>query len=132
MKQFFTYNPKTGDFRWTERPRSHFKTAAAWKTWNTKFAGEPAGTVIKGRTQVLFKYKVYQASRIIYEIMTGKKPDKNARCKARDLKWANLSSAFSVREKPQKKSRQKSSLNTSRNSTRAVARSTTRRKVSRG
>lgn len=38
------YNNETGELFWlARRPRNHFKTDGAFKTWNTRFAGKLAG-----------------------------------------------------------------------------------------
>lgn len=38
------YDPDTGAFTWRERPRSHFNSQRAYKAWNAKFPGRPAGS----------------------------------------------------------------------------------------
>lgn len=41
VSQCFIY--KNGSLYWRERPLDHFADERAWKTWNTKYAGEEAG-----------------------------------------------------------------------------------------
>jgi hypothetical protein len=69
-----TYDPITGDLRWKGRPRSEFKTVGAAKAWNTKYAGQAAGTGVHGRLQITFEGQTLQAARVAYEIATGKPP----------------------------------------------------------
>lgn len=40
LLQCFKYSPETGLFYWNRRPREHFKTESAYKTWNTRFSGK--------------------------------------------------------------------------------------------
>jgi len=44
LNECFTYDPLTGELFWKERPRHHFKTAMAWLSVNTRFAGKLAGS----------------------------------------------------------------------------------------
>lgn len=36
---------QNGKLYWKYRPITHFKTEAAWKTWNKRFPGQEAGTI---------------------------------------------------------------------------------------
>ena len=45
LREMLDYNPDTGDFRWRERPLSHFASHKIWRRWNTVTAGRPAGWV---------------------------------------------------------------------------------------
>jgi hypothetical protein len=96
MIEFLKYNPETGDLRWKTRPESSFKTTSAWKTWNTKLSGEPAGTVTPSRrVQITFGGKTHQAMHVIVEIMTGQKLSPQTRIYPKngdytDLRWENI------------------------------------------
>lgn len=54
LRECFTYDGETGYLLWRERPATHFKTIAAWRTFNTRRAGKRAGTAQSrdGRLQV--------------------------------------------------------------------------------
>jgi len=44
LSSVLDYDPDTGNLIWKHRPTSHFKTNAAFKTWNKRFCGTVAGT----------------------------------------------------------------------------------------
>lgn len=39
LRECFNYDPLTGALTWKARPLHHFKTAPAYRTWNTRWAG---------------------------------------------------------------------------------------------
>lgn len=41
--QCFEYDSLTGALRWRRRPSEHFRSAQAWRAWNTKYAGKAFG-----------------------------------------------------------------------------------------
>ena len=43
LRERLDYNPETGVFIWRSRPLEHFPNAALCGTWNTRYAGKPAG-----------------------------------------------------------------------------------------
>lgn len=45
VREFFAYDPLTGALTWRFRARSHFSGDREHKTWNTRFAGKPAGSI---------------------------------------------------------------------------------------
>lgn len=48
------------------RPRAHFKTEGAWKSWNTKFAGKATGCLSpNGYTYVSIGHKLFGAHVIV-------------------------------------------------------------------
>lgn len=44
VRQIVDYDKNTGVFTWKRRPFEHFKTKRAFATYNSRFAGRPAGT----------------------------------------------------------------------------------------
>ena len=76
MRDIFTYNAETGDLTWKARPRSHFLTDFAHKSWNGKNAGRLAGTDKSGRhVRVGVNGDSVLAHRIIWEMHNGPIPD---------------------------------------------------------
>lgn len=64
-----------GHLFWLERPREHFKTAARWKSWNVRYPGTEAGTIMwtgyDSRCVVTINYQpIYRAS-IVWALHTG-------------------------------------------------------------
>jgi hypothetical protein len=59
------YDPETGAFQW--RPREE-----SLKTWNTRFARRPAGSVQKGYLMIVIDYHRYFAHRIAWLIIHGR------------------------------------------------------------
>jgi hypothetical protein len=49
--------------RWRERPLAHFPDKRMWKTWNTKWAGKPAGSLGNQGYWIVI-LKTYRASPI--------------------------------------------------------------------
>lgn len=64
-----------GVLRWKVRPRSHFKTDAEWKSFNTRLAGKVAGSVCckLGRLvrAIGFNDRAILAHRIVYAMHHG-------------------------------------------------------------
>lgn len=48
LKSLFRYDKKTGKLFWKRRPRHMFKNEQAYGAWNTKYAGQEAGTLHRG------------------------------------------------------------------------------------
>jgi len=83
--EYFTYVPETGDLIWKERPREHFATNRAWRTFCGAFANKKAGCshlrVGGGKRQsdarvisVGINKKHYLAHRVIWEMHNGPIP----------------------------------------------------------
>jgi hypothetical protein len=45
VRELLDYSPETGALLWCERDRRWFGSDRIWKTWNARFAGQPAGTL---------------------------------------------------------------------------------------
>lgn len=43
VREMLDLNFESGGATWKERPRHHFKTEQAWKSWNKRFCGKAAG-----------------------------------------------------------------------------------------
>jgi len=89
------YNPDTGDLRWLKRETHEFATLNACNTWNRKFAGEPAGTIVSGRVQIRYARRSHSAMRVIVKMMTGEYPPDDVAVvpinkDGTDLRWRNL------------------------------------------
>jgi len=69
------YDPATGSLTWKERPREHFATERAWKTWNLRFAGREAGAKYAERRTHYRKIKInnrdYLAHRLAFLLFWG-------------------------------------------------------------
>lgn len=74
LRALFHY--KSGALIWKKRPRSHFASKNAWGTWNTRFAGEPAGSInAKGYLDVSIDGCLYRVHRVIWAMHFGEIPD---------------------------------------------------------
>jgi len=67
------YDPKTGMFRWLNRPRHHFTSDVVWKRWNTAFAGRNAFCTRSGYGYFVgaINRTPYMAHRIAYAMVVG-------------------------------------------------------------
>jgi hypothetical protein len=95
LHKCFDYNAETGVLRWKTRPKEQFHKARMWKMWNTRFAGQVAGSLHKtlGYRDISLDYQLYRAHRIIFKLMTGEEPPDNPDHKNRnraDNQWDNL------------------------------------------
>lgn len=71
VRTLLDYNPETGIFTWKER----VALAPHDRTWNTRFAGKPAGTLTGCGYLIIQIYDLkYQAHRLAWLIMTGAWP----------------------------------------------------------
>ena len=72
LRQLLTYDPQSGNFRWRWRePHDQYG-----KTWNTRYAGQVAGTptIPKGYVQILLNGYLYLGHRLAYLWMKGEWP----------------------------------------------------------
>ncbi len=44
VREFLHYNRNTGAFTWKKRDIKWFKSEHSWRKWNTKYAGQRAGS----------------------------------------------------------------------------------------
>lgn len=98
LRECFDYDTVSGELRWKQRPRSHFKSQWAWKVWNKRYPGKIAGAI--SNTGHRFLGSGYLAHRLIFKMMTGEEPgsidhidgnpDNNA--------WSNLRVATKVEQ----------------------------------
>lgn len=68
---------ENGHLYWISRPRKHFKTASAWKTWNTKYAGTEAGCLARCRHptwNICLNYISIKIYLIVWALYYGKRP----------------------------------------------------------
>lgn len=47
LHEAFSYDAETGVLEWKARPLEHFASTSAFKTWNKRFAGKEAGTLLR-------------------------------------------------------------------------------------
>lgn len=81
LGECFRYEPTTGRFYWKHRPRSHFRSVTAWKSFNNKRAGTEClqtpgkdgyhKTVLTADGR---RYDIY-AHRLAWTLMTGAHPE---------------------------------------------------------
>ncbi len=70
LRALLSYDPLTGEFVWLPRTVTHY----AHQTWNTRFAGKPAGTPTPDGLQIRIESKSYRANRLVWLYMTGAWP----------------------------------------------------------
>lgn len=79
LHEKFRYDPDSGIVYWRPRPPQDFTTYNAYRTWNSRFANQPAGWTLKGGKGKLYialtlDYRKFLAHRAIWKMMTGKEP----------------------------------------------------------
>lgn len=75
LHDLFHYDEDTGELYWRKRPLEHFETQRAWATWNTRFSGTRAGTIVKGYNAITISGRRYYAHRLVYYMFTGEWPE---------------------------------------------------------
>src|SRR5687768_4110898 len=73
LRELLDYDPDTGVFRWKTRPvrAEYLRTDRAW---NSRFAGRPAGTLVKGYVCILIYRRSYRAHRLAWLYVHGEWP----------------------------------------------------------
>ena len=75
VREALNYNPETGDLVWKARPIWHFKDRGAMTSWNTRYAGQTAGTDLNGRyLSIRIDKRSYLVHRIIWLHVHGRLP----------------------------------------------------------
>lgn len=95
LRAMFSYDPTSGSLAWRTRPEADFVSEGAWKIWNVRFAGKPAGGLNNyGYIRVAIGGRRFLAHRIIWLIQTGELPDDVNHINGihDDNRWANLRS----------------------------------------
>lgn len=74
LEECFECYPDIGVLVWKERPISHFKTEAAMRWTNTRFAGKEAHSECNGYRKVRIAGQHYLTHRIVWKMVTGEDP----------------------------------------------------------
>ena len=89
LRGLLSYDPPSGELRWLPRP-------AARPEWNTRYAGQIAGKVVKGQRFVRLDGRHWKASRLIWKMMIGSDPTgevDHQNVNTLDNQWNNLRDA---------------------------------------
>ena len=80
--KLLSYDENSGRLTWKSRPLEMFKSVGAAKTWNTRYAGKDAGTIVGHKSgkytqyiNVIVRPNVYKAHRVIWLMQTGEWPE---------------------------------------------------------
>lgn len=69
------YRPDTGEFLWKPRARHEFARERLWRTWNTRWAGKPAGSIgLNGYQYIVIDATHHLAHRVAWLIQMGEFP----------------------------------------------------------
>lgn len=79
LQELLHYDPIVGTFTWKVRDVRHFKTEHQSKTWNTKYAGKPAGYVKRSGGDLYYLLigisdNKFMAHRLAWMYINGKEP----------------------------------------------------------
>jgi len=103
LREFFTYNPRTGELRYRKnRAHKWFKSDRLWKAWNVQCGGKLATNINSGHGYrgVSVNQTNYLAHRVIWAMMTGAWPEDeidHINGDRADNRWSNLRSASRTR-----------------------------------
>lgn len=81
LRECFSYNPETGEFRWRHRPDTHFDAEHIARCWNSRMAGALAFQQVEKdgylRCEVRFGSRRYRlkAHRVAFLLTHGHCPD---------------------------------------------------------
>lgn len=89
------YDPATGILTWRLRPPDHFATVSSQRSWNTKHAGKPAGSLqSNGYVSLELQGSRLTAHRLAWVLMTGNDPAPleidHRNGNPADNRWTNL------------------------------------------
>jgi len=88
LKECFFYDEFSGALTWKVRPLHHFKNIHGMNTFNSKFSGRIAGSVMeKGYLTVSVSGNRFLVHRVVWKLVTGIEPPKHI--DHRDLNKAN-------------------------------------------
>jgi HNH endonuclease len=114
VREFLDYDPETGLMMWKRRKRYWFRTDGSFRTWNTRYAGKPAGFDHNaGYLDIAIYGRKYLAHRLIWLWMTGRWPSNQIDHwdgNRRNNKWDNL---FDVTSQQNNRNRKIDRRNTS-------------------
>jgi hypothetical protein len=72
VQECLSLDYETGVLTWKTRPLSHFKSQPNYLTWNTRYAGKPAGWVLSiGYTAISINSTIYLAHRLVWLLTYG-------------------------------------------------------------
>lgn len=78
VRECLTYDPDTGEFRWRQRPLSHFATARGANVFNTQYAGTEAGCIQPRKRTAYRRIRIdgcgYKAHRLAWLLHHGEWP----------------------------------------------------------
>jgi hypothetical protein len=75
LANLLEYCEKTGVLTWKERDLTFFPDKRAWRIWNTRYAGNPAGGITRGYHRVRILGDVFFAHRVAWAIYYGRWPE---------------------------------------------------------
>ena len=77
LREWLSYDEKTGALTWKQRPIGIFPTARSGRTWNTRYAGAPAFASAddEGYHRITLGSRTWQAHRLAWAIYHGEWPE---------------------------------------------------------
>lgn len=75
IRSVLSYDRDSGEFRWLDRPSSHFSKSWVGERWNKRTAGTIAGSFdAEGYRQIKIDGQVYRAHRVAWVLENGEWP----------------------------------------------------------
>lgn len=96
LREFFAYNPRTGELRYRPRARHWFKSDRLWKAWNAQFSGKIGTGFSNSYRLIAVNQRRYLAHRVIWAMMMGEWPQEeidHINQDRSDNRWRNLRAA---------------------------------------